>query len=327
MTVSIIVINWNGIHYLKPCLEALRRQTCHDCEVILVDNASSDDSVPFIQEAYPEVKIVRLEQNKGFAGGNIEGMRVAKGDFIALINNDCRADEGWLENLLGPMLDNSQIGICASKLIVESTRKIDSAGDCVTTAGVGVKRGLHADAALYRVPEFVFGASAAAALYRRTMLDEIGFLDQDFFLNDEDTDLNFRAQLAGWKCLYVPSAVAYHKVNGTIGTLSDVAVYYHTRNLEFVWIKNMPAWFMFRFAHHKLLQELGAFCYLCLRHGKWKPYLCGKIDAIRMTPMMLRKRRATQQRKIIHDWSLKEILMSVFSRELIRQKIFQLLRG
>ena len=97
----------------------------------------------------------------------------------------------------------------------------------------------------------VFDACAAAVLYRRKMLDEIGFLDDDFFLYDEDTDLNFRAQLAGWKCVYVPGAVVHHVSNGTAGRLSDTHVYYHTRNLEFVWLKNMPLGLIVRFAHQK----------------------------------------------------------------------------
>ena len=136
---------------------------------------------------------------------------------------------------------------------------MNSAGDGLTTAGVGFNRGLGQNAAQFDASEPVFGACGAAVLYRRRMLEEIGFLDEDFFLYDEDTDLNFRAQLAGWKCIYVPSAVVYHVANATAKRLSDLHVYYHTRNLEFVWMKNMPLGLMLRFAHHKVIQELGSF--------------------------------------------------------------------
>ena len=135
----------------------------------------------------------------------------------------------------------------------------------------------------------MFGACGAAVLYRRRMLEEIGFLDEDFFLYDEDTDLSFRAQLAGWKCVYVPNAIVYHKGNATTGRLSDTHVYFHTRNLEFVWIKNMPGGLMLRFIHHKVVQEIGSFFYLCVRHGKWATFFKAKWDALKMAPLHVPK--------------------------------------
>src|SRR5262245_36442251 len=127
--VSIIVANWNGETLLENCLEALSRQTYRDREIILVDNGSTDSSVQFVRERFPEVRIIELAENRGFAGGNIEGLKACTGKFIALINNDTHADERWLENLLQPMLDDPSLGMCACKLIRSGTRKIDSAGD------------------------------------------------------------------------------------------------------------------------------------------------------------------------------------------------------
>jgi GT2 family glycosyltransferase len=225
------------------------------------------------------------------------------------------------------MIADEKVGICASKLIIDGTDKIDSAGDGITSAGVGFKRGLWKERSLYDQPEPIFGACAAAALYRRTMLQEIGFFDEDFFLNDEDTDLNFRAQLFGWKCAYVPSAVVYHKVNASIGRLSDLSVYYHTRNLEFIWVKDMPAALMLRFAHHKLIQEIGAFFYLCVRHWTWAAFFRAKRDALKMIPKMWKKRQGIQKRRIVPNDQIKETLTPIFSRELIRQKINQLIWG
>ena len=276
---------------------------------------------------FPAVKVVELRENKGFSGGNVSGFKIAKGEFIALINNDCYADDQWCENLLQPMLRDPTVGICASKLLFEDSRDINSAGDGLTTGSVGFNRGLGQDSTSFRHSEFVFGACGAAALYRRRMLDEIGFLDEDFFLYDEDIDLGFRAQLAGWKCVYVPSAVVYHKGNATAGRLSDTHVYYHTRNLEFVWIKNMPLGLMLRFAHHKLIQEIGSFCYLCLRHGKWTPYLRAKRDALRMLPRMLRKRRAIQARRRVPNFYLRSLMTSMLTLDFARQKIRQLIKG
>ena len=325
--VSIIVVNWNGAHYLRECLRSLSEQTYTNFEIILVDNGSSDDSIRLVREHFQKVKLVELADNLGFTGGNTAGLTVAQGDFIALVNNDTRAEADWLEKLLPPMLTDSTVGICASKLIVDGTDRIDSAGDGVTTAGVGFNRGLWVDRRNYSSLEPVFGACAAASLYRRRMIDEVGFLDEDFFLYDEDVDLSFRARLAGWTCMFVPQAVVYHKGNATSVRLSDLHVYYHTRNLEFVWIKNMPAALMLRFAHHKLVQEIGAFSYLCLRHTKWIPFLRAKIDAVRMMRKMLKKRAEIQKGKKVSDHEIRELLTSIMSKELLRQKLNQLVKG
>ena len=296
-------------------------------EVILVDNGSMDSSVGFSREKFPDLKIIELGENRGFSGGNLAGLNAAKGEFIALVNNDTRADPKWLEMIIQPMLQDPTVGVCASKLIFADDKKINSAGDGITTAAVGFNLGLGKDGALFNKSGPVFGACAAAVLYRRKMLDEIGFLDDDFFLYDEDTDLNFRAQLAGWKCVYVPGAVVHHVSNGTAGRLSDTHVYYHTRNLEFVWLKNMPLGPIVRFAHHKIMQEVGAFCYLCLRHGKWRPYFRAKRDALRLVPVMWKKRKEIQRRKRVSNFYLKSIMTSLFTRELIGRKIRQFIGG
>lgn len=324
---SIIIVNWNGKSFLEACLSNLCQESFIAREIILVDNGSTDGSVDYIKQNFPDVLVTELTENSGFTGGNISGLQLARGEFIALVNNDARVDHFWLENLMRPMLENPKVGVCASKLLFENAATINSAGDGITSAGVGFNRGLQQDVALYDRPEFIFGACGAAVLYRRKMLDEIGFLDDDFFLYDEDTDLSFRAQLAGWKCVYVPSAVAYHKGNATAGRLSDTHVYYHTRNLEFVWIKNMPLGLMLRFAHQKLLQEIGSFCYLCLRHGKWVPYLKAKRDALRMLPRMWNKRRAIQARRRVSNAYLRSLMTSMFTWSFLRQKIRQLIKG
>lgn len=325
--VSIIVVNWNGKHFLQDCLGCLSLQTYPAREIILVDNHSKDSSVAFVREKFPFVKIVELQDNLGFTGGNLAGFKAARGEFIALINNDTRAEERWLENLARPMIEDASVGICASKLIIDGTDKIDSAGDGITSAGVGFKRGLWKDKSHYVQQEPVFGACAAAALYRRKMLDEIEFFDDHFFLNDEDADLNFRAQLFGWKCIYVPSAVVFHKVNASIGRLSDASVYYHTRNLEFTWIKNLPTGLMLRLAHHKVLQEIGAFSYLCVRHCKWRAYFRAKRDVLRMLPLIFKKRKEIQAKRRVSNRYLKSVMLPLFSKELIRQKIRQFIYG
>jgi hypothetical protein len=325
--VSIMVLNWNGKCLLEECLLALGKQTYPTLEVIFVDNGSTDGSVDFVVEHFPLIRVVKLYKNYGFAGGNSKGLGFCNGEFIVLLNNDTHVDEKWLENLVIPMIKDSSVGICASKLIVESTGRIDSAGDTLTTWGVGFKRGCGEEQNLYLDEQYIFGACAAAALYRKTLFEDVGFLDEDFFFNDEDTDLNFRAQLAGWKCVFIPSALVSHKVNATIGNLSDLHVYYHVRNLEFLWLKNMPIELMVCYAHLKFFQELGSFLYLCLRHGKWKAYFKGKRDALKLFPRMLKKRHGVQAKRRVTNAYLKGMFLPVWSRELVRQKIRQFVLG
>ena len=323
-----IVLNWNGQAFLRECLGSLSRQTAVNKEVLLVDNGSTDSSLQLVTENCPEVRIIELQENLGFARGNLEGFKAAQGEFIALMNNDACADESWIENLHSAIVEDERIGLCSSKIMIKDAPElINSAATGITTAGVGFDRGVGERMTSFGRKEIVFGACGAAVLYRRRMLEDVGFLDEDFFLYDEDTDLNFRAQLAGWKCVYVPDAIVRHKGNATAVRLSDTHVYYHTRNLEFVWIKNMPTGLMLRFAHHKVIQEIGSFCYLCLRHGKWRPYLRAKIDAVKMFPRMWKKRRAIQARRRVSNAHLRSLMTSMFTFDFLWQKLRQMIKG
>ena len=271
--VSIIIVNWNGRSLLDDCLSALAVQTYQNFEVIFVDNGSRDDSLAFVRGKYPQVRILALESNRGFTGGNIAGYMTAKGDHVVLLNNDACLCERWLEHMVAMLASDPRIGFCSSKIIVAGTSLIDSVGDCFTTAFTGTKIGEGEEESLYAVARLVPGACAAAVIYRRKMLDEIGFLDDDFFLNHEDTDLNMRAWLAGWLCMFVPEAVAYHKVSASIGALSDKSVYYFARNNVWVWLKNVPVKYMICHLPHRMLYECAFFGYFCLIKNKWKPFL------------------------------------------------------
>ena len=326
-SVSIIVVNWNRAGLLIDCLGSLSRQSYSNYEMILVDNGSSDDSVRFVKENFSLVKVVELPENRGFTGGNCAGLKVANGEFIALVNNDTRVHESWLENLMQPMLNDRSVGVCVPKILFEADGSFNSAGSGITTAAVGFNHVLDFRTEGLDSPNRVFGACGAAVLYRRRMVEEIGFLDEDFFLYDEDTDLSFRAQLAGWTCAYVPTAVVHHVANASAGRLSDTHVYYHTRNLEFVWIKNMPTSLMLRYAHQKLLQEIGSFAYLCLRPGKWRAFFRAKRDAVKMLPKMWRKRREIQRRRRVTDRYIGAQLTSMFDLAMLRQKLQQFIRG
>lgn len=331
--VSIVIINYNGKGLTKDCLKSLEKQTFKDFEVIIVDNNSSDGS---LNEIYNYVKssplssgiqIIPLKNNTGFSGGNIEGLKYAKSKYIALLNNDTEPEEEWLEKLANAMDDAPEVGIGASKLIVYETDIIDSAGDGCSTSFKGFKRGEGENSSHYDKQEYIFGACAGAAIYRRSMIQETGFLDEDFFLIHEDTDLNLRAQIYGWKILFVPTAIVFHKVRSTIGDMSNTAIYYTLRNSEFVRIKNVPVSLLVRYTPELLLAFFLEMVYFAVRHRHPLLYVKAKIDVARMLPAMIKKRRVIMSSMKISNEELLKLVTPVYERKFLKNKIRKFIFG
>jgi GT2 family glycosyltransferase len=274
--VTVIVLNWNGRSHLERCLAALAAQTWRDFELVVVDNASTDDSVPWLRtQAMIPVRIVETGENLGFAGGNAAGLRVVSPavEFVVLLNNDTAPEPGWLAALVAAANDPRR-GMVASLML-------DWDGDFVDSAGVGLRvtgRGYQRQRRVRRVGAMssgpVFGACAGAALYRRTMLDEVGFLDERFFMNGEDTDLSFRARLAGWEVWYCAEAVVRHRVSASQGCGSAASVYYNERNWIWSVVKCMPAGLFWKYIWIQIL-ELPARGVFFLWRGRFGPWLRG----------------------------------------------------
>lgn len=315
--ISVIIVNWNGKHHLQECLSALSEQIFEDYETVFVDNGSADGSIEFVQENFLHVKLIKLKQNKGFCKGNNIGLQHAAGEFIALLNNDTRVDKCWLQELFDAIKFDSQVGICASSMVnYFNPDIIDTAGDGYDICGVGFKIGNGLSVSNYQNKRYVFGACAGAALYRRSMLEDIGFFDEDFFAIGEDIDLNFRARIAGYKCIYVPKAIVYHKVNQTVGLDSDFLLYHKRRNVEYTYFKNMPALLLIvTFPFHVLYELLTAVEAVYI--GKLKCFLKSKFDFIKNFPQTLKKRKYIQQSRVI---KLSEIL-DLFSKDYLLKKI------
>jgi GT2 family glycosyltransferase len=303
MRISIIIVNWNGGQYLPDCFASLGKQTFKDFEIIFVDNASTDRSLSLAQTIAGQLslnaKFIELATNTGFAGGNNEGLKHCGGRYIALLNTDTVTERDWLKALVEEMDAHPEVGICASKLIVQGEDVIDSAGDGYSTFGHAFKRGEGKTREKYSQSEYTFGACAGAALYRREMIEKIGLFDEDFFLLFEDTDLNFRAQLSGWKCLFVPASV-YHKVGGSIKKMGASYAYYSVRNDKLIKIKDLPATILVRKMPSLFLGEIIWFFYF-LMQGKFKYYLKGNMDAIKMVPLFFKKRREVMKMKKVSD--------------------------
>lgn len=305
--VTVIIVNWNGLHLLQDCLKSLQEQEFKRFETIIVDNGSSDGSVEWLYSCHPEVTVIPLSSNKGFCAANNAGYRLAKTKYVALLNNDTVAHPLWLGSLVEALEKNSQAGFAASRILNhEMPETIDRAGDSYTRAGVGFLRGRGMPFNAYEKQEWIFGACAAAALYRKRMIDEIGFLDEDFFLLYEDVDLSFRAQLKGYRCLYVPEAKVYHKISSSIIRDSHISIYYGHRNLEWVYFQNMPRRLLVKSIFLHLAHMMGSFFYFSC-HGQMRSILRAKWDGFRHIKAVLRKRRRIQKGNRVEDayiWNL-----------------------
>ena len=263
--VSVIIVNWNGRNLLGECLESLLAQRFQDFEIILVDNGSQDGSADFVKERYPGVRLVSLTENRGFAGGNNAGIRIAAGAYVALLNNDTKADPGWLEALVHAAEANSGAGMWASKILsYDNPRVIDNVGLLIYRDGLARGRGrLEMDICQFEAEAEALFPSGCAALYRKTVLDEIGLFDEDFFAYADDVDLGLRARLAGWTCVYVPTARVYHKYSSSSSAYSPLKAFLVERNRIWVLLKYYPVELILVSPYYTikrlLLQAYGAF--------------------------------------------------------------------
>jgi len=233
--VSVIIVNWNGKVYLKDCLTSVLSQTYPNYEVILVDNGSTDGSVSLIKESFPEIRLIRLDRNYGFAKANNIGIEEALEDklteYVALLNNDAYVDRRWLEELVTCAEKSENVGMVASKILFAGLNTINSVGTIVLKDGSAAHLGgKETDRGQYDLIKETFAPCAAAALYARRMLEDIGSFDEDFFAYMEDVDLGWRARLAGWKCTLAPNARAYHKHSATSKKHSEFKIYQIERN-------------------------------------------------------------------------------------------------
>ena len=237
---SVVIPHWNGKQFLQPCLDALRNQTYKAIEVIIVDNNSEDGSQQFIKDNYPEVKLIELPENRGFTGACNAGMEASKGQIVSLLNNDTEVDLRWVASVVDAFARHDDVGIVASKMMLFNQRDtFHTAGDGFTTDGRAFNRGVwQKDEGQFSEEDYVFGACGGSSAYRRELLDEIGFLDDDYFFLLEDVDIAWRAQLAGWRTLYTPDAIVYHHLSATGGGVT--ASFYDGRNSLHLLVKNLP---------------------------------------------------------------------------------------
>jgi len=312
--VSLIIPHLDGIHHLDGCLGSLRRQTFTNFETILVDNGSTDGSQAFVREHYPEVRLLELMENRGFTGACNAGYRASTGEIIILLNNDTEVDPGWLGVIMDAFEHLPHVASVASKMLLFDQRDtFHSAGDYYTTSGLPGNRGVwKKDVGQFDHREYVFGACGGAAAYRRSVVEEIGFLDDDYFFSCEDVDLAWRIHLAGYQVIYLPDAIVYHKLKASVPAGANSS-YYDGRNFLYLLWKNYPT-ALFRSHWRSILRAQLNISFDALRamrgtaaRARLRGQLAGLLGYFKMRP----KRRAIQAARRIDEQAIESLLTPV----------------
>lgn len=298
--IGVIIVNWNSFDVLKRCLSALKNQTVTPGVTIIIDNNSDDALSEICFDTPDNTYYIKLDRNTGFAYANNLGVtRLENCDWIALINPDAFPEPEWLEQLIEAAKRRPEFSYFASMTIIaDEPEYLDGAGDVYHISGIGWRRGYERHIASTDIKEEeVFAPCAAAAMYRRDAWEEVGGFDEDFFCYFEDVDLAFRLRLMGHRCLFVPSAVAYHVGSITSGgQQSDFSVYYGHRNLVWTYIKNMPGYAFWLFFPFHIAMNIVTISWF-VAAGRWRVILCAKWDALKGVKQAWRKRRIIQKKR------------------------------
>ena len=224
--VSVIVLNWNGQGYLADCFASLLALAYpHDqLELIMVDNGSTDQSVAFMHESYPQVKIIETGHNLGFAGGNNAGARVATGEYVAFLNNDAHVYPDWLSKLVEAVQSDPDVVCAGSRMMNLAGDRVEFGGSSINFYGYGYQEGYdRGNVAQYESTHPTIFACGGALLIQRDVFLNSGGFDEDYFANYEDVDLGWRLWVMGYKVLYVGSSVVLHKHHGTQHQIPDAS--------------------------------------------------------------------------------------------------------
>lgn len=306
---SVVVVNWNSGPWLSRTLAGLARQTVDDFEVIVVDNASSDDSLAQAMPLLPRARLLRQTRNLGFAAANNLAARAASGRWLALLNPDAIPEPDWLERLLAATIVHPAFTVFGSRqILAEQPGRIDGIGDAYHVSGLAWRMGHGADmAGTGKRPAEIFSPCAAAALYRRDQFLTIGGFDENFFCYLEDVDLGFRLRLAGTRALYVPDAVVHHAGSASSGRHSDFTIYHSQRNLVWTFFRNMPAPLLLAYLPAHIALNIFALLHFA-RKGKGTIAIKAKYDALRRLPEVLGERHAIQKRRVVSSFRLRALM-------------------
>jgi len=311
LKVSVVVPNWNGMRFVGMCLDSLAKLDFEDYEVIVVDNGSADGSREMIEEQYPDVKLLKLPDNMGFAIACNEGIKASNAEYIVLLNNDIEVTPDWLRELYEGMERHPKCGMGTTKMMFLDQRDVFyNTGDLFHSWSAGGGRGQgEKDVGQYEKEDYVFGACAGAGIYRREFFNQVGLFDEDFFIFAEDVDLNMRGQLQGLKAVYLPKAKVFHIGTATVGLYSDRYVYLCKRNDIWVFIKNYSLKMYFKYLSSIWKHQFADIKYFTYR-GQGQVLLKSKWDALKLLPQMLCRRKKIQSTRTTSDFEIQKSIIT-----------------
>jgi GT2 family glycosyltransferase len=327
--ISVVVVNWNRRELLRKCLESLARQQGVNLEVVVVDNGSQDGSAEMVAEARAHagnevIRLIRNHENRGFCAANNQGIAAARGEYVALLNNDAEAEPGFLAALRRAVDMGADIGMAAAKILVyEDPRRIDKVGHLIYPDGQNRGRGTgEIDNGQYDRLEECLWPDGCAAMYRKAMLDQIGGFDEDLFAYGDDAELGLRARIAGWRCLYQPEAVVRHHRGATLGLDSSRRLELIERNRVLLAAKLFPwsllwlngAYFLARIAAGALAAargkgEIGQFRGWREKLRAALALMRGNLAALCLLPRTLRKRHQIHKIRRLSPRQVKALLL------------------
>jgi GT2 family glycosyltransferase len=313
--VSIIIVNWNGKQWLGDCLSSIFKQDYKNFEIVVVDNRSTDGSIEYLRENFPQVKVVQNHENLGFAEGNNIGVRHTQGSLVLLLNNDTVVTQDFLSKLVEKMLSALSIGACQPKIrLLDQPDRLDSVGSFPTRTGFFRHYGLNEiDSSQYDHLEEIFSPKGACLLIRKDVFEKINGFDSDFFCYFEETDLAWRIWLAGYRVVLVPQAIIYHKMGATSQKLNFDFVQFHSnKNRINSYIKNLGA------LNLLCLLPIHLFFYGLIILGAAFTLRFGRVSALlkALTWNVLNLRTTLRKRSYVQDH-----IRSVSDKEIFKGKI------
>lgn len=294
--VAVVIVNYNGGVCLERCLKALSGQTRKPDRILLVDNNSENFSTDQIHVDHPDIEILALKRNTGFAAANNYAIdRLGDMEWVVLLNPDAYAERDWLEALMKGTEDHPEFCFFGCRMLATTKNMLDGTGDRYHVSGASWRRDYGKPAERHKQSDEIFSPSGAAALFRRDVYLEAGGLNEDFFCYMEDIDLGFRLQLMGYRCFYIADAVVTHEGAALAGAHSDFQIYHGHRNLVWVYVMNMPSPWIWIYLPQHLLYSLVAIIFF-ISHGKAATIFRSKLDAFRGLSRAWRQRRIIQAR-------------------------------
>lgn len=324
MKATIVIPNYNGKHFLQPCLHSLEQQSSSDFEILIVDNCSTDGSLDYLDEHYPDIQVISLDKNYGFSRAVNEGIRYSKSPYVLLLNNDTIVDKYFVEKMIQAIAKSPRIFSVSSKMIqMYHPELIDSAGDLYTLVGWGICRGTGRPIANYSKSDRIFSACAGAAIYRKDIFDEIGYFDESHFAYLEDVDIGYRAKIYGYLNVFCADALVYHVGSGTSGSkYNSFKVKLSARNSIWLNYKNMPCFQLIINFLPLLLGYLIKTVFF-FKIGFGKDYLSGIWDGLRNTNLC---KKVPYQRKHLKNYICieKELISNfiVYVSDWINRKVY-----